>query len=302
MKKNKKVAAVVITAVAISGSATALANASGTKAKSISKKTTTTITQVHMNNGVGGFGGMRGNGGPIAAVLADLVTKGTITAAESKAVTDAWVALEAIEHSSTATPATPPVAPVAGQISPELTAALKDLVSKGTLTQAKSDAITAAIKADMANHPALNGMHDDGPMGGPMGNSSRDAVITATLGIDATTLHTRLAAGESLATIAGAKKDALIAALVADATKQIDAAVAAGKLTAAQATTLKADLTAHVTAEVNATGGRMGGMMGGKGGRGHGGHGDRDGMGRMGGMMNGGTNGIPSTKTTSTAN
>ena len=84
MKKNKKVAAVVITAVAISGSATALANASGTKAKSISKKTTTTMTRVHMNNGVGGFGGMRGNGGPIAAVLADLVTKGTITAAEDR--------------------------------------------------------------------------------------------------------------------------------------------------------------------------------------------------------------------------
>jgi polyhydroxyalkanoate synthesis regulator phasin len=294
MKNNKKVAAVVITAVAITGSATALANAAGTKAKSVSNKTT--ITQIHMNNGQGGFGGMRGNGGPIASVLADLVTKGTITAAESKAVSDAWAALEAIEHSTTTTPATPPTAPVAGQISPELTAALKDLVSKGTLTQAKSDAITAAVKADIANRPAM-GDHDGGPMGGPLGNSGRDAVITATLGIDATTLHTRLAAGESLATIAGAKKDALIAALVADATKQIDAAVTAGKLTAAQATTIKADLTAHVTAEVNGTGGPMGGMMGGKGGRGHGGHG---GMGM--GPKSGSTNGIPTTKTTSSAN
>jgi len=114
-----------------------------------------------------------------------------------------------------------------------------------------------------------------------------------------------LAAGESLATIAGAKKDALIAALVAEESKQIDAAVTAGKLTAAQATTLKADLTAHVTAEVNATGmGRMGGM-GGKGGRGHGGHGDHHGgpMGQMG--QNGipsTTNGIPSTTTTTAAN
>jgi len=303
MKNNKKVVAVVITAVAITGSASALANASGAKAKSV--KSTTKATEVNRTfnvNGIGNMGGMRGNGGPIAIVLSDLVSKGTITSAESKAVSDAWAALEAAEHSATTAPTTPKTPPVAGQISPELTSALKDLVSKGTLTQAKSDAITAAIKADMANHIAIGGMRDGGPMGGGFMNSNKDAVITATLGIDATTLHTRLAAGDSLATIAGAKKDALIAALVADESKQIDAAVTAGKLTAAQATTLKADLTAHVTAEVNATGmGRMGGM-GGMGGRGHGGHGDHDGMGRMGGMMNGATNGIPTTKTTSTAN
>ena len=303
MKNNKKVVAVVITAVAITGSASALANASGAKAKSV--KSTTKATEVNRTfnvNGIGNMGGMRGNGGPIAIVLSDLVSKGTITSAESKAVSDAWAALEAAEHSATTAPTTPKTPPVAGQISPELTSALKDLVSKGTLTQAKSDAITAAIKAEMANHIAMGGMRDGGPMGGGFMNSNKDAVITATLGIDATTLHTRLAAGDSLATIAGAKKDALIAALVADETKQIDAAVTAGKLTAAQATTIKADLTAHVTAEVNATGmGRMGGM-GGMGGRGHGGHGDHDGMGRMGGMMNGATNGIPTTKTTSTAN
>ena len=303
MKNNKKVAAVVITAVAITGSATALANAAGSKAKSVSSTTkVTTVSRTFNVNGMGNMVGMRGNGGPIASVLADLVTKGTITAAESKAVSDAWAALEAIEHSSTAKPATPPTAPVVGQISPELTAALKDLVSKGTLTQAKSDAITAAVKTAEANRPAMGGMHDGGPMGAPLGSSGRDAIITATLGIDATTLHTRLAAGESLATIAGAKKDALIAALVADETKQIDAAVTAGKLTAAQATTIKADLTAHVTAEVNATGGRMGGMMGGKGGRGHGGHVDRDGHGMGMGPQSGSTNGIPNTKTTSTAN
>ena len=300
MKNNKKVAAVVITAVAITGSATALANASGPKAKSVSRTTKTTITQVHMNNGMGG---MHGFGGPIATVLADLVTKGTITAAESKAVTDAWTALEVAEHAN-ATPTTPMTPPVAGQISPELTQALKDLVAKGTLTQAKSDAITAAVKAAEANRPAMPNGAMGGTMGGGFQNSNKDAVITATLGIDATTLHNRLAAGETLATIAGAKKDALIAALVADETKQIDAAVTAGKLTAAQATAIKADLTAHVTAEVNATA-PMGGFGGPKGGRGHGGHGDQDGRmggkgGRM-GMPNGATNGIPSTTTTTSA-
>ena len=303
MKSNKKVAAVVITAVAITGSATALANASGSKVKSVSRTTkVTTVDRTFNVNGMGDMGRMHGFGGPIAAVLADLVTKGTITATESKAVTDAWQALEDAEHASTTKPAVPPTPPAAGQISPELTQALKDLVAKNSLTQAKADAITAALKADLANRPAMG----DGPMGGGFKNSNKEAIITSALGIDATTLRTRLAAGDSLATIAGAKKDALIAALVADETKQIDAAVAAGKLTAAQATTIKADLTAHVTAEVNATG-PMGGFGGPMGGRGHGhfgGHGDHDGdhdgaMGGRMGMPNGTINGIPSTTTTS---
>ena len=63
-------------------------------------------------------------------------------------------------------------------------------------------------------------------------------------------------------------KAALISALVAAETKEIDAAVTAGKITAAQAVTLKAGLTAHVTAEVDAVRGAMGPGMG-KGGPGH---------------------------------
>ena len=300
MKNNKKVATIVITAVAITGSASALASASSTKSRSAVTKTSATIKQIHMNNGMNdGMGGMRGLGGPLSRLLADLVTKGTITEAESKAVSDAYAALEAAEHAATA-PTTPKTPPVAGEISPELVQGLKDLVAKGTLTQAKADAITAAVKTAMANRPAK----PNGPMGGGFQNSNKEAVITATLGIDATTLRTRLAAGESLATIAGAKKDALIAALVADETKQIDAAVAAGKLTAAQATTLKAGLTAHVTEEVNEAG-HMGGFGGP--GRGHGGHGGRgghDGKGGKGGkgLPNGTTNGIPQTSTSGTNN
>jgi hypothetical protein len=86
--------------------------------------------------------------------------------------------------------------------------------------------------------------------------------------VDAATIKTRLAAGETLAAIAGAKKDALITALVADETKRIDAAVTAGKLNAAQATTLKSTLTAHVTTEVNSVR-PMGPKGGDKGDRGH---------------------------------
>jgi len=86
-----------------------------------------------------------------------------------------------------------------------------------------------------------------------------------------------LQAGESLAQIAGAKKDALIAALVADKTKRIDAAVTAGTLTAAQATQMKANLVAHVTEKVNAVGGKGPFGKGPKGPKGP--KGDRDGRG-----------------------
>lgn len=169
----------------------------------------------------------------------------------------------------------------------ELSALLSTLVTKGTITQAQADAIIAAHTAAEAARDALRP-----PKGDKASMDERLAVIAKTLGIDTTTVLSRLKGGETLATIAGAKKDALIAALVADETKRIDAAVTAGTLTAAQATELKANLVAHVTDEVNSTrpiGPKMDdrGGMGGKGGRGHGGHG-----GPMGGM-NGGTSGAP---------
>ena len=159
----------------------------------------------------------------------------------------------------------------------DFAAVLASLVTKGTITQAQSDAIVKALDearaADMANGPK-------GPMGA--GGPDRAATLTLiskTLGIDEATIKSRIAAGETLAAIAGSKKDALIAALVADETKRIDAAVTAGKLTADQATKLKANLTAHVTDEVNSTR-----PMGGKGGPGMG---DKRGHGRMGGGMAG---------------
>lgn len=153
-----------------------------------------------------------------------------------------------------------------------LTKILGGLVSKGTLTQAQVDAITKAMDdARAAGRAAHDAMH-----------AAHTKVITDTLGITEADLTARLKAGDTLATIAGAKKDALIAALVAFHTKQIDAAVASGKLTADQATKMKADLKTRVTAGVErAKGPRDGfgprdgmkheGMMGG---RGHG-HGPR---------------------------
>lgn len=171
----------------------------------------------------------------------------------------------------------------------ELASILSGLVAKGTITQSQADAIIAAHAAADAARDALRPAKG---LGGPLGDKL--TIVSTTLGIDTPTVISRLKAGETLATIAGAKKDALIAALVADETKRIDAAVTAGKLTAAQATTLKANLVAHVTAEVNATA-PVGGPMGGKGGRGGHGHG-----GPMGGGMNGGTSGAPTIPTPTT--
>jgi hypothetical protein len=118
-----------------------------------------------------------------------------------------------------------------------LSSILTGLVSKGTLTQTQVDAITKALTdargAAKAAHDAARAEHIK--------------VITDTLGIDAATLKSRLGAGDSLATIAGAKKDALITALVALETKRIDAAVTAGKLTAERATEMKSKLKDFVT-------------------------------------------------------
>ncbi|CAB4694258.1 unannotated protein [freshwater metagenome] len=130
---------------------------------------------------------------------------------------------------------------------------LSALVTKGTITQAQADAIAAALIASRdANKPPMSAQQ-----------SAHETLIATTLGIDVATLETRLRAGDSLATIAGSKTAALITVLVADQTKQIDAAVTAGKITAAQATTLKSKLTASITAMVNKTGAPKGGPMGG---------------------------------------
>jgi len=117
----------------------------------------------------------------------------------------------------------------------------RGLVSNGTLTEAQVDAISQAMQdargAGKAAHEAAK--------------AERIKVITDALGIDAATLETKRKAGQSLADIAGDKKDALIAALVAYESKKIDAAVASGKLSAERATALKSKLTAGITAMVN---------------------------------------------------
>jgi hypothetical protein len=156
--------------------------------------------------------------------------------------------------------------------------AIAELVKAGTITQAQADAIAKKfdeMKATMdANKAANQAAHD-------AHRAAVEALVASTLGIDAATIKSRLVAGETLGAIAGDKKASLITALVALETKEIDARVTAGSLTAAQATTMKANLTDHVTKMVDSVKGAKGmGPKDGKGPKGDKGHKDGKGKGK----------------------
>lgn len=173
---------------------------------------------------------------------------------------------------------TPTVAPVDPDV-----AVLAKLVAAGTITQAQSDAVLAALKAARPTRPVISGSgngrngDDNGLEGGNgllrMSLRSDQAVILSTLGITAAQLQTDFAAGKSLATIAGTNTTALINALVTAETTKINARVTAGSITQAQATTLIAGLNAAVTAAVNLSFGQGMAGFGGMGHRFHGGPG-----------------------------
>lgn len=143
---------------------------------------------------------------------------------------------------------------------------LSRLVGDGTITQNQADAITKAMDEDRAAHEAeREARHQE----------TQDAIAKA-LGLEWDAIETRLEAGETLAAIAGEKKDALIAALVAIETKHIDEHVADGRFTAEQAKEMKAGLTERVTAMVEGTHGPGRHGMRGPGMGGHHGFGDGD--------------------------
>ena len=114
---------------------------------------------------------------------------------------------------------------------------LSGLVSNGTITQSQADAIVKASEGVKAASKAVRDAN----------RTALDSVITSTLGISLETVVSRLKAGETLSTIAGDKKSALITALVAEINKQIDTALAAGKITANQATAQKGKSVQRVT-------------------------------------------------------
>jgi hypothetical protein len=122
-----------------------------------------------------------------------------------------------------------------------VSAVLAELVKAGTITQAQSDAISKAL----VNAPAAAKAAAEAQ------KAAHEKLIADTVGLAWADIQTRLTAGETLAAIAGAKKDALIAALVKEATDRIAADVAAGRLTEAQATERKTGLTERITADIS---------------------------------------------------
>ena len=107
-------------------------------------------------------------------------------------------------------------------------------------------------------------------------------IVAKDLNLTPVQLKTALQGGQSIAALAKSKNvdpQKIINDLVADATTRIDAAVSSGKITAAQATKMKANLTTAITDFVNGTFKGMGGFrhgfrgpFPGPGGPGKGGH------------------------------
>ena len=114
--------------------------------------------------------------------------------------------------------------------------------------------ITTAVDQPGTTFTDRGGRGGRGGPGGVRGITNDIGAAAAYIGTTEADLRTKLQAGQTLtqiATAAGKTRDGLIAAMVAEGNAKIDAAVAAGTITAAQATDKKAAVTAHVTAEVD---------------------------------------------------
>jgi len=166
----------------------------------------------------------------------------------------------------------------------EVAAALK----AGTITQAQADqelANATQLATDQANGsgfgPGGRG-GGGGSHGGPGGLDADDLTAAAkALGMTEADLTTALNGGQSAAAVAktkGVDVQKVIDAIVASDKAEFAAAVKAGTMTQAQADQMVANLTTHVTDEVNGVA-RQGGKggPGGFGGRGHDGGGPNSG-------------------------
>jgi len=146
------------------------------------------------------------------------------------------------------------------QLSNALKAALKArvdaAVQAGRLTEAQGTELKQRI--DSGEVPLVGfgpgGRHGHGfGFGGPH-HAAELAAAADFLGMTQAQLQTALASGKTLAQVAADKDksvDGLVDAIVAAKKKELDQAVADGRLTAAQRTEIEAGLDAHVRAEVN---------------------------------------------------
>ena len=93
MSTKKKVAAIVITTVALTAGTIGISSAASKSSKASITRVSTSRTSIDAN-------AMKGHGAEVASVLAALVTKGTITQAQADAITTALAAAETAEHAN----------------------------------------------------------------------------------------------------------------------------------------------------------------------------------------------------------
>ena len=146
-------------------------------------------------------------------------------------------------------------------------------VASGKHTQAEATAKLTEFTARVTD--MVNGVRPTGgQMGGKKSGGAKSEVLAKVLKLTAAELQTQLKSGKSLADIAKTQNvaiSAVTAVLIADFKTHLDAEVASGKHTQAEATAKLTEFTARVTDMVNGvrpTGGQMGGKRGG--GRQHG--------------------------------
>jgi predicted DNA-binding protein (UPF0251 family) len=146
-----------------------------------------------------------------------------------------------------------------GKLSDALKQALKDRVDAavvaGRLTKAQGDELKARI--DAADAPFLFGGFGLGPgRFGMLGHPGKLDAAAAYLGLTEEELEAKLERGETLAQVAkdeGKSVDGLVQAMVKDAKTKIDAAVADGRITRAQADQLERELEQRVSDLVQGT-------------------------------------------------
>jgi len=136
-----------------------------------------------------------------------------------------------------------------------LDAKLAELVANGQITQARADQFEALAPALLDRLlETVPGQHrDDGPRHGRALAIAKNALATVSevTGIEPAKLRERLAAGETVADIAGAQTEAVIDALVADANTAIENAVNGGKLPPEKADAAKEKTAAAIARFVN---------------------------------------------------
>jgi hypothetical protein len=147
-----------------------------------------------------------------------------------------------------------------GVSSASLTAALKKAliarvdaaVAAGNLTAAQATDMKARINSGEVPLVGLGGGHRGGPRG--IGHGTELAAAATYLGMTQAELRTAQDGGKTLAAVAkekGKTVDGLVDAMVAAVTKDVNAAVTAGKLTDAQRDSILSGLEARITEHVN---------------------------------------------------